>query len=676
MSVSEPGKIITPWAESGLKSPIPPAANPATGRAGFDQGFSAINMTAKEAGGIPPFGQDFNGIFFQITEILRYMQAGGRPTFDAALATAIGGYPKGALVLGSDGVSVYTNIVDSNISNPNSGGSGWARSDLMLREALRRSYAEAGYNLVDGSFEAGGTLVNANDVLLQGRTGKGFSGPAGAVQAGTNPASGGFVDRSGELLRNQLTGAGGAEIVGTASGESIQSNIDNISLSSKDKPKGFAKEDGGSTALGVNYIPTMKKEDASSVSGTAGFNPAGEFTGDGSQNLAAWSLGNEANSFTCQGRIYFSAGVDNALIGYNSESFGITDLNTFYSVGFSSVGFVFNDKVELEALIPASLIVEGWYEVSMVYNSGLIFCSLCQAGTTKAKTFTINKTLPAPKNAQIGAFSAGDYVKDFRFSSSDSGNPWTPAFGGGRCIPLPITVPATNQSGVLISVHLPAGYDPRITHRLAVYCHGSGGTNTDLWDYPNENSILTSLLAAGYVVMTANYEATGWGNQLSISQNIAAMQYIKDRYNVFNKPYLVVQSMGGMVGLNTVLVGGITPSAIVGIYPASNLLWQYQNGFEVAIEGAYGFSGAANFETATAGYDALNDNAPRSFAGLKMKIWHSYQDTVVSRADNTDLLKTKVESGGGLVDVVTSSGEHGDQSSFDGSGIVEFFIDK
>lgn len=69
----------------------------------------------------------------------------------------------------------------------------------QARESLRRSYAEAGYNLVDGSFEAGGTLVNANDVLLQERTGKAFSGPAGTVAAGTNPASGGFVDRSGDL---------------------------------------------------------------------------------------------------------------------------------------------------------------------------------------------------------------------------------------------------------------------------------------------------------------------------------------------------------------------------------------------------------------------------------------------------------------------------------------------
>ena len=72
---------------------------------------------------------------------------------------------------------------------------------IQVREAMRRSYAEAGYNLVDGSFEAGGTLVNANDVLLHEASGKAFSGPAGTVAAGTNPASGGFVDKSGGLLR-------------------------------------------------------------------------------------------------------------------------------------------------------------------------------------------------------------------------------------------------------------------------------------------------------------------------------------------------------------------------------------------------------------------------------------------------------------------------------------------
>ena len=88
-------------------------------------------------------------------------------------------------------------------------------NESKVFEALRRSYAEAGYALVAGSFEAGGTLVNANDVLLQESTGKAFSGSAGTVAAGTNPASGGFVDRSNETSfwstgRGRLTISTGA----------------------------------------------------------------------------------------------------------------------------------------------------------------------------------------------------------------------------------------------------------------------------------------------------------------------------------------------------------------------------------------------------------------------------------------------------------------------------------
>lgn len=65
-----------------------------------------------------------------------------------------------------------------------------------INEALRRSYAEAGYNLVDGSFQAGFALVNANDVALDDATGKVFSGVAGTYPAGTSTSTSGFVDRS------------------------------------------------------------------------------------------------------------------------------------------------------------------------------------------------------------------------------------------------------------------------------------------------------------------------------------------------------------------------------------------------------------------------------------------------------------------------------------------------
>lgn len=97
-------------------------------------------------------------------------------------------------------------------TNPALPGSGYVpRTDVVLRaeitpsviEALRRSYAEAGYNVV-GTFQAGFTFVNANDVGIDKVTGKGFTGPAGHVAAGTAPSSWGFVDKSGALLSSQI----------------------------------------------------------------------------------------------------------------------------------------------------------------------------------------------------------------------------------------------------------------------------------------------------------------------------------------------------------------------------------------------------------------------------------------------------------------------------------------
>lgn len=178
MSVPEPSKILTPWATSGLKNAIPPTANPATGNAGYDQGFPAINMVAKEAGGIPPFGQDFNGIFYDVTNILRYMQAGGRPTFSAELSAAIGGYPKSALVLGDDGITAYRNTIASNTSNPNAGGAGWVNEDTAPTPPQfdnDTSLATTAFVQRALGNMQGGVVLGASQVLSAADVGKVFS---------------------------------------------------------------------------------------------------------------------------------------------------------------------------------------------------------------------------------------------------------------------------------------------------------------------------------------------------------------------------------------------------------------------------------------------------------------------------------------------------------------------
>lgn len=82
-------------------------------------------------------------------------------------------------------------------------------------KALRRSYAEAGLNLVDGSFEKGGTLTSANDVLLHKVSGIAYSGPIGNVAAGTDPAAvgSGYVPRMDALLRSELASDTGYTLV-------------------------------------------------------------------------------------------------------------------------------------------------------------------------------------------------------------------------------------------------------------------------------------------------------------------------------------------------------------------------------------------------------------------------------------------------------------------------------
>ncbi len=125
MPISAPDKIITPWATSGLREDIPQNADPVNGRAGFDVGFPPINMTPKTAGGIPPFGQDFNGIFFDVTQAIQFLQAGGSFPYDGAWAEAVGGYPIGALVSRTDNQGMWRNTVANNLTDPESGGAGW-----------------------------------------------------------------------------------------------------------------------------------------------------------------------------------------------------------------------------------------------------------------------------------------------------------------------------------------------------------------------------------------------------------------------------------------------------------------------------------------------------------------------------------------------------------------------
>src|SRR5882757_8166258 len=129
---SSPPKFPKVWGQNAGDPFIRPI--PVDSQIGINAGFASLNdgfppltMTPIPAGGVPPFGQDTNGILKQITQSIQWEQAGGGYFFDAAFATAIGGYPAGAIlnsavVLGRQWMS----LVDNNLTDPDSAAAaGW-----------------------------------------------------------------------------------------------------------------------------------------------------------------------------------------------------------------------------------------------------------------------------------------------------------------------------------------------------------------------------------------------------------------------------------------------------------------------------------------------------------------------------------------------------------------------
>ena len=85
----------------------------------LDDGFLPITSTDLDDGGIAPERKNFNGLFYLSTDQRNYIQNGGSITFDAAVSTAIGGYPQGAVLdyVNSGNYYKVQSLIDDNTYN-------------------------------------------------------------------------------------------------------------------------------------------------------------------------------------------------------------------------------------------------------------------------------------------------------------------------------------------------------------------------------------------------------------------------------------------------------------------------------------------------------------------------------------------------------------------------------
>jgi hypothetical protein len=118
MSFKQPKLIHKAFAENGNKYEIQTDSQIGIkdGKASYETGFPPLTMTPIQAGGVAPFGQDVNGILFELSNAVRYLQAGMFYPFDADFAKAIGGYNAGAIVLGKDN-KLYRSKINNNTQN-------------------------------------------------------------------------------------------------------------------------------------------------------------------------------------------------------------------------------------------------------------------------------------------------------------------------------------------------------------------------------------------------------------------------------------------------------------------------------------------------------------------------------------------------------------------------------
>lgn len=170
LSTAIPAKFPIPFANgagSGYVRTIPQASQTliTPGAASLTDGFPPLNFISEGAGGIPPFGQDVNGILKEITAWIQWMNAEGPVGYDSVFSAAIGGYPKGAILTSAAGGSWWLSTTENNVTDPDTGGAGWLYLSYGQTHAGNPNGAVAGVAAANGAL-ASSLLWDTTNLVL------------------------------------------------------------------------------------------------------------------------------------------------------------------------------------------------------------------------------------------------------------------------------------------------------------------------------------------------------------------------------------------------------------------------------------------------------------------------------------------------------------------------------
>jgi hypothetical protein len=184
-----PAKFPAVWGYAQTSTYLQAVPTLSTGTPGvpsLQYGYNSETFQSIATGGTGPKGEYVNGFNQQLSANAQWLQAGGWYSYDSAFSTAIGGYPKGALLKAATLPTFWQSTVENNTTNPDTGtlsapAAGWqvlqpgiypwsqitGAPSFVLNSAFtgaNQSLAQNGYQIYPGGMiEQWGKHVNTSD---------------------------------------------------------------------------------------------------------------------------------------------------------------------------------------------------------------------------------------------------------------------------------------------------------------------------------------------------------------------------------------------------------------------------------------------------------------------------------------------------------------------------------
>ncbi len=397
------------------------------------------------------------------------------------------------------------------------------------------------------------------------------------------------------------------------------------------------------------------------------------------------------NGFVLQAQLYFSgSNVGNFICETNNVGGlgAVAPVASRDCIGFTAAGFVMDVGGSQTTLLPAASMGNTWYTVTIWdLGGGAFTASLIPATPNSGSTWGgfgfIGSVsgVPNPTNFQFESTAATDLQRNMRYAIGGPAPETLMVPMGSDAQNSPTLVTLLDAGGTQTWALIPASYRPGVQSPWVLYNHGYGGSGQGITNEGGLQNLVNGLVQAGYVVVASNYSNnTCMGNNPCVIDDELVQQLWGQYLNLAPQPYVIGESMGGLVTWNSIIHGKLHPRAVWGTYPICNLAAVYADTtnptLQAAITSSFGINGGNPYATATAGYDPMLSIS--SFLSFPIIITSSYADVTVYRATNADPFAAAVNAAGGNATVLTSTGVHGDSSNFTPavvSAIIKFFQD-